>query len=129
MNTSSAFFIQTSIRNSSISFSTIALLLISSFWRCCVLNPGPVKYPCGLCGGTVWSYDRGIYCDQCDVWYLGCAKKLSSSSSESWMCNGCLVEPQQRHQGYGKCHRAGQNNHRGKCCDHCNNYLVLYKMC
>ena len=32
------------------------------------LNPGPVQFPCDLCGRAVRLNDRGIQCDSCNSW-------------------------------------------------------------
>ena len=32
------------------------------------LNPGPMKWPCTVCGKSVKSNDRALLCDSCDNW-------------------------------------------------------------
>jgi DNA-directed RNA polymerase subunit RPC12/RpoP len=32
------------------------------------LNPGPIQYPCGICGRSVNSNHRAISCDNCEHW-------------------------------------------------------------
>jgi hypothetical protein len=138
------------IKNSNINFSTVALLL--SLSGDIELNPGPVRFPCGVCGRAVQSNHRGICCDQCDVWYhIGCANVTNdqymrlTGSSESWICNDCLLETQlQRQPGRqevtnthehrqqtteqhscGECHRALSINDRAVCCNECNKWFHL----
>ena len=83
-------------RGSCVHFSIIGLLLIVS--GDIELNPGPVRFPCGMCGRAVQSNQRGICCDRCDRWFhvrTGCANITGdeyarlSNSSESWVCNIC----------------------------------------
>ena len=31
-------------------------------------NPGPVKWPCCMCGKAVAKHHRAVQCDQCDKW-------------------------------------------------------------
>jgi Zn finger protein HypA/HybF involved in hydrogenase expression len=31
-------------------------------------NPGPIQYPCGICGRSVNSNHRAISCDNCEHW-------------------------------------------------------------
>lgn len=33
-------------------------------------NPGPVKYPCGICSKPVRINQKGVACDTCSLWYL-----------------------------------------------------------
>ena len=33
------------------------------------LNPGPIKFPCGICQKAVRDGMRAVCCDECDVWY------------------------------------------------------------
>ena len=59
-------------------------------------NPGPCKYPCGICATPVKINQRGIQCDFCDVWhhirYMNMDKityKALANSSCVWECNKC----------------------------------------
>ena len=60
------------------------------------LNPGPYKYPCGICAKPVKSNQRGIQCDSCNIWYhIRCMNMNISTydalanSSCVWECIGC----------------------------------------
>jgi len=60
------------------------------------LNPGPYKYPCGICAKPVKSNQRGIQCDSCNIWYhIRCMSMNISTydalanSSCVWECTGC----------------------------------------
>jgi hypothetical protein len=38
------------------------------------VNPGPVKYPCGICGRPVANNHRALECDTCNLWHhIKCA--------------------------------------------------------
>ena len=60
-------------------------------------NPGPPRYPCGLCYKPVASTHRGIYCEGCYSWWhaIKCAKltpaEYSSlgASEDPWICKHC----------------------------------------
>ena len=60
------------------------------------LNPGPTEFPCGLCNKAVRWNQRGICCDNCDLWYHMCCINLSIASytalentSVCWICHSC----------------------------------------
>ena len=61
------------------------------------LNPGPNwKFPCGSCNKPVKKNQKGIQCDQCNLWYHTkcCAVGddsyyLLANSSCSWLCVSC----------------------------------------
>lgn len=60
------------------------------------LNPGPVKYPCGLCSKSVASNHRAMLCEVCYYWHhIKCVQispseyKLLSASEDSWVCSNC----------------------------------------
>ncbi|KAK6191217.1 hypothetical protein SNE40_002954 [Patella caerulea] len=61
-------------------------------------NPGPVKYPCGICNRNVAWNAKAIQCDGCDIWYHAkCADigpdsyKALTNSSVSWICIHCGI--------------------------------------
>ena len=44
------------------------LIIISN--DCSTMNPGPVKFPCGICKRLVKvNYQQAVCCDSCDLWY------------------------------------------------------------
>ena len=49
------------------------------------LNPGPVKYPCGICSKPVKINQRGIQCDFCDKWHhIRCMNMNTVSPTKLW---------------------------------------------
>ena len=62
------------------------------------LNPGPARYPCGVCGKCVWSYQKGLLCDSCDLWFHTQCVQVSDADcahycslvSFNWICTLCL---------------------------------------
>ena len=48
-----------------------------------------------------------------------------SNSSESWMCTTCIIREQRQQSTCtcGHCHRPVGSNHRGVCCDQCNQWF------
>ncbi len=62
------------------------------------LNPGPVRYPCGVCEKSVRSGVKAICCDMCDVWYHVKCLAMSNTmynvmknTSTSWICCQCGI--------------------------------------
>ena len=63
-------------------------------------NPGPAvsQYPCGYCKLEVTWSQKGIYCDECGIWYHtdcqgigdGTYDKLSESK-HVWLCLNCCL--------------------------------------
>ena len=60
------------------------------------LNPGPVKYLCGICDQSVKSNQRGIQCDYCDTWFhVNCINlnpiiyEALANTSCIWECDQC----------------------------------------
>ena len=60
------------------------------------LNPGPIKFPCGICQNAVRDGMRAVCCDECDVWYhvkcysiSNAVYKTLKNSSKSWICCQC----------------------------------------
>ena len=71
----------------------ILLLLLSGDVE---TNPGPVRFPCGICERAVKVNQRGIQCDGCDVWLhtkcIGMSSKIYqclAESSATWICSNC----------------------------------------
>ena len=64
------------------------------------VNPGPVvsQYPCGYCNLEVTWSQKGIYCEECGIWYHtdcqgigdGTYDKLSESK-HVWICLNCCL--------------------------------------
>ena len=59
-------------------------------------NPGPTKFPCGLCTKPVKVNQRGIQCDYCDFWFhVKCLNmdpiiyEALANSSCIWECDQC----------------------------------------
>lgn len=108
---------------------------------------------CGECQRVIRSINRRINCDQCNQWYhIPCVRNVLSNEdyqrfAESWSCPAaCIrcsnrqqqnrnsqirlhrqqeVEEEREHIRFqcGECHRAVHSNHRGICCDQCNNWF------
>ena len=63
-------------------------------------NPGPVKFPCGICNKPVRKKSTlgGIQCEDCIMWHhIKCIdlpvneyNKLSTST-DSWFCKSCTL--------------------------------------
>ena len=64
-------------------------------------NPGPWKYPCGLCMKPVKKNQKGIACDICDSWYhIRCVhmdvppyRSYQDNTSLEWYCDYCTLHP------------------------------------
>ena len=62
------------------------------------LNPGPAHYPCGVCGKCVWSSQKALLCDNCDLWFHTRCIQVSDANdayycslvSFNWICTLCL---------------------------------------
>ena len=84
--------------NKTFLFINVLLLLIGGDVN---PNPGPVKYPCGLCSKAVRSNQDGLCCDGCDKWHhLKCLPDaisltkeeyldLAQNSTRNWYCYKC----------------------------------------
>ena len=65
---------------------------------CNIMNPGPIKFPCGICSRPVQCNQRAIECEQCQSWFhLNCIAMSVQSYSDYnddsklvWLCNMCL---------------------------------------
>lgn len=62
------------------------------------LNPGPVKYPCGICTKAVKTGQRGVACDKCDIWYRTSCMFMTTpeyfhlaNTSTVWTCSACYT--------------------------------------
>ena len=61
------------------------------------LNPGPkAKYPCQICNRAVKWGQKGIACDNCDLWYHQPCMSMNSdtylklaNTSIAWLCKVC----------------------------------------
>lgn len=58
------------------------------------LNPGPVKYPCGICTKAVKTGQRGVAFDKCDIWYHTSCMFMTTpeyihlaNTSTVWICS------------------------------------------
>ena len=110
------------------------------------LNPGPVRFACGICNRAVKSNQRGLCCDQCDRWFHAECANIScdeytrlSNSSESWVCAACFhtLTARQGHQDRhheareharsycGECQRVIRFNNRKIYCDQCNKWYHI----
>ena len=62
-------------------------------------NPGPVRYPCGMCSRPVASNHRGLECDECGYWvHIRCGSVTSKDYDAllekgefTWICPGCAL--------------------------------------
>lgn len=74
-----------------------AIILLSGD---CHPNPGPAKpvykFPCGICEKPVKSNQRGVQCDDCDVWFHTKCMSMPSAvykgiegKDVSWICCSC----------------------------------------
>ena len=55
-------------------------------------NPGPqYKHPCGVCTKSVISYQNGIQCDMCEVWFHAkCDATVCMRFSAIHLSHGCV---------------------------------------
>jgi len=62
------------------------------------VNPGHVRFPCGICKKSVTSSHRALLCDTCSCWYhIRCARVSPALYSHylslldfAWHCPTCL---------------------------------------
>ncbi|CAC5385397.1 unnamed protein product [Mytilus coruscus] len=62
-------------------------------------NPGPIKYPCGICCKPTMKNQRAIQCEDCLFWHhIKCMNmhiheynELSNNIRESWFCKSCIL--------------------------------------
>lgn len=73
----------------------LAILLVIST-NGSILNPGPVKFPCGSCSKPVRSNQLAICCDGCDLWYHTKCLQMPlhiyhglNNSHTTWICCKC----------------------------------------
>ena len=64
------------------------------------LNPGPIKFPCGVCEKSVRSSQRGILCGSCNTWFHIQCQRISvalynqlGTDSFPWTCGKCTLPP------------------------------------
>ena len=63
------------------------------------VNPGPIQYPCGICGCSVRSNQKGVQCDLCDCWFHAKCESISCNiysyltvnESCCWLCTRCAL--------------------------------------
>ena len=62
------------------------------------IQPGPERYPCGICSKRVTWKAKAIQCEDCEVWYhSNCANigpktySYLGRSSVVWICNTCRI--------------------------------------
>ena len=68
------------------------------------LNPDPVCYPYGVCGKSIRSSQKALFCDSCDLWlHTRCVQVSDANYAEycslvsfNWICTlfvvSCLVQ-------------------------------------
>ncbi|VDI02709.1 Hypothetical predicted protein [Mytilus galloprovincialis] len=62
-------------------------------------NPGPIKYPCGVCSKPVAKNHRALECDSCTYWvHIKCGgitpsdyQQFQKNKHLSWECPNCLL--------------------------------------
>ena len=63
------------------------------------MNPGPIRFPCGIYGKPVAKNQKALQCDICDVWSHMRSQCLNitpeeylkqGQSDDPWYCPGCL---------------------------------------
>ena len=75
------------------------LLLIILLGGDVQVNPGPIKYPCGMCSRPVANNHRGLECDECESWvHIRCGdvtaknyEMLLLQQSFTWICPKCAL--------------------------------------
>ena len=88
--------LQASIYLVNISLSAAYLVLLAGDVSS---NPGPVRYPCGICSKGCRSNQKAVQCDGCDKWHHAkCTNMgideyqyLAMNESSTWMCSTCLI--------------------------------------
>ena len=77
----------------------VMLLLIIILGGDIQLNPGPVKYPCGVCDRPVARNHRGLECDDCQCWvHIRCGEvttkeyeNMLHQGNFTWICPKCAL--------------------------------------
>jgi hypothetical protein len=76
--------------------STLCLLMANDVH----VNPGPIKYPCGVCAKPVKRNETGILCDVCEFWHHAKCEGIDkteynrlSTTVGDWFCNRCTLPP------------------------------------
>ncbi|KAK3085363.1 hypothetical protein FSP39_002164 [Pinctada imbricata] len=61
-------------------------------------NPGPIKFPCGICKKAVRSNQKGVACELCDTWFHTKCSNITpelythlSESEDDWFCFSCSL--------------------------------------
>lgn len=63
------------------------------------LNPGPVKFPCGICRLAVATNHRALECESCETWFhIKCVSVSPSDYTRyqeqpnlTWACTTCIL--------------------------------------
>ena len=62
------------------------------------VNPGPAKYPCGICDRNVGWNAEAMQCDSCDIWYHTERANIGPDSFNTlnktevtWICTYCGI--------------------------------------
>ena len=54
------------------------------------INPGPIRYPCSVCGKAVATNHRAISCDECQSWvHIKCGK-IDPKTYENMKTTSCM---------------------------------------
>ena len=77
--------------------SCLLLIICAETWRM-EMNPGPGKFPCGVCEMPVRGNQKGIQCDNCNIWFNCRCISMSTivynqlgSSDRQWFCQSCGI--------------------------------------
>ena len=86
-------------------------------------NPGPAKFPCKQCKQIVKNNQKGICCDECDMWIHSKCAGISaaaystlSSSNDDWFCKECIAP-------CGLCNSQCKSTQNAVQCDKCNKWV------
>ena len=79
--------------------NTTMLLLLILLGGDVQMNPGPNKYPCGICDRPVAKNHRGLECDECGYWvHIKCGDVTSTDyellllkEQFTWICPRCAI--------------------------------------
>ena len=79
--------------------NTTMLILLILLGGDVQMNPGPNKYPCGICDRPVAKNHRGLECDECGHWvHIKCGNVTSKNyellllkEQFTWICPRCAI--------------------------------------